>query len=399
MRACPKVLEGVDQAAPVSPEQPAHRSAVSHDRRQKFLEKISNDVCCFPIHFVRCFFATHRIMYNRRMIQPLESTSEASRRAGDGVSERKIHVAVLIPCFNESGTVATVVRDFQQALPDAVVYVYDNNSTDGTIEVARASGAIVREEHQQGKGHVVRRMFADVEADVFILVDGDDTYEAASAPRMVRHLLDNGLDMITARRIATSEEAYRFGHVLGNRLLTSLVARSFGRRVSDLLSGYRVLSRRFVKSFPVLAGGFEIETELTIHALELGMPQDEIDTAYKERPEGTESKLNTYRDGARILKTILVLLKEERPLVFFSSFFVLFAAASVLFAWPIFIEFIETGLVPRLPTAVLSTGLMLIAFLSLACGLILDTVTRGRRELKRLSYLQIPGPDARRFGE
>ncbi len=333
------------------------------------------------------------------MIQPLQSTSEVDRRAGGGIAERKLRVAVLVPCFNESGTIATVIRDFQRALPDAVVYVYDNNSNDDTIAVARSNGAVVREEHQQGKGHVVRRMFADIEADVFILVDGDDTYEAAAAPKMVRHLLDNGLDMITARRIATSEEAYRFGHVFGNRMLTSLVARSFGRRVSDLLSGYRVFSRRFVKSFPVLTGGFEIETELTIHALELGMPQDEIDTDYKERPEGTESKLNTYRDGARILKTILVLLKEERPLVFFSSFFALFAAASVMSAWPVLIEFIETGLVPRLPTALLSTGLMLIAFLSLACGLILDTVTRGRRELKRLSYLQIPGPDARRFGE
>ncbi len=333
------------------------------------------------------------------MIQPLQSTSEVDRRAGGGIAERKLRIAVLVPCFNESGTIATVIRDFQRALPDAVVYVYDNNSNDDTIEVARSNGAVVREEHQQGKGHVVRRMFADIEADVFILVDGDDTYEAAAAPKMVRHLLDNGLDMITARRIATSEEAYRFGHVFGNRMLTSLVARSFGRRISDLLSGYRVFSRRFVKSFPVLTGGFEIETELTIHALELGMPQDEIDTDYKERPAGTESKLNTYRDGARILKTILVLLKEERPLVFFSSFFALFAAASVLSAWPILIEFIETGLVPRLPTAVLSTGLMLLAFLSLACGLILDTVTRGRRELKRLSYLQIPGPDARRFGE
>ncbi len=333
------------------------------------------------------------------MIQPLQSTSEVDRRAGGGIAERKLRIAVLVPCFNESGTIATVIRDFQRALPDAVVYVYDNNSNDDTIEVARSNGAVVREEHQQGKGHVVRRMFADIEADVFILVDGDDTYEAAAAPKMVRHLLDNGLDMITARRIATSEEAYRFGHVFGNRMLTSLVASSFGRRISDLLSGYRVFSRRFVKSFPVLTGGFEIETELTIHALELGMPQDEIDTDYKERPAGTESKLNTYRDGARILKTILVLLKEERPLVFFSSFFALFAAASVLSAWPILIEFIETGLVPRLPTAVLSTGLMLLAFLSLACGLILDTVTRGRRELKRLSYLQIPGPDARRFGE
>ncbi len=333
------------------------------------------------------------------MMQPIENQVDHERRAGGGIKQRKIRVAVLVPCFNEEDSIGAVVRDFRQSLPDAAIYVYDNNSTDRTIEVAREHGAVVREERQQGKGHVVRRMFADIEADIFILVDGDDTYDAAAAPKLVRHLLDNGLDMITAKRVAVSDDAYRFGHVFGNRLLTGLVAHSFGRRVSDLLSGYRVLSRRFVKSFPVLAGGFEIETELTVHALELGMPQDEIETKYRERPEGSESKLNTYRDGARILRLIVVLLKEERPLAFFSAVFALLAVTSVVLAWPIFIAFFETGLVLRIPTAILSTGIMLLAFLSLTCGFILDTVTRGRRELKRLSYLQIPGPDARRFGE
>ena len=333
------------------------------------------------------------------MMQAVENPVDHERRTGGGIQQRRNRVAVLVPCFNEEDSIGAVVRDFRRSLPDAAIYVYDNNSTDRTIEVAREHGAVVRKEHQQGKGHVVRRMFADIEADIFILVDGDDTYDAAAAPQLVQHLLDNGLDMITAKRVAVSDEAYRFGHVFGNRLLTGLVAHSFGRRVSDLLSGYRVLSRRFVKSFPVLASGFEIETELTVHALELGMPQDEIETKYRERPEGSESKLNTYRDGARILRLIVVLLKEERPLAFFSAVFALLAITSVVLAWPIFIAFFETGLVLRIPTAILSTGIMLLAFLSLTCGFILDTVTRGRRELKRLSYLQIPGPDARRFGE
>lgn len=310
-----------------------------------------------------------------------------------------LSIAVLVPCYNEESTIGTVIDDFRRAVANSVIYVYDNNSTDRTIEIAKAHGAIVRSEALQGKGHVVRRMFADIEADVFILVDGDDTYDASAAPAMVAELLDNGMDMITGRRVETSTEAYRFGHRFGNKLLTNLVSAPFGRRVSDLLSGYRVLSRRFVKSFPVLSGGFEIETELTVHALELGMPQAEMDTQYKERPEDSESKLNTYRDGARILKTIIVLLKEERPLAFFSVVFAVLATASVLLSVPIIIEFIETGLVPRFPTAILSTGLMLLAFLALACGFVLDTVTRGRRELKRLSYLRIPGPDARRFGE
>ena len=339
-----------------------------------------------------------RIMYNASMANHTSQIA-TERRDDPNIRDRRLRVAVLVPCYNEDATIGTVVTDFRAALPDASIYVYDNNSTDDTIKVAEQAGALIRREHQQGKGHVVRRMFADIEADVYVLVDGDDTYEAAAAPRLVARVLDNGLDLLTAKRVATSGEAYRFGHQFGNWLLTTLVAGSFGSRVSDMLSGYRVLSRRFVKSFPILSGGFEIETELTVHALELGMPQDEVETVYKERPEGSDSKLNTYKDGARILQTIVVLLKEERPLAFFTVLFAILSFSSVLLAWPIFVTFLATGLVPRIPTAILSTGLMLLAFLSLASGMILDTVTRGRRELKRLSYLRIPGPDARRFGE
>ncbi len=324
---------------------------------------------------------------------------EVDRRAAAGIESREVRIAVLVPCYNEATTIGAVVSDFRSALPHAAIYVFDNNSSDATIDVAREAGAIVREEHMQGKGHVVRRMFADIEADVYILVDGDDTYEAAAAPRLVSQLLDEGLDMVTGKRVHESEAAYRPGHVFGNRMLTTLVAMIFGSRVSDLLSGYRILSRRFVKSFPVLSRGFEIETELTVHALELDMPQSESATVYKERPPDSESKLNTIRDGIRILKTIVKLLKEERPLPFFGAIFFVLASASVLLAWPILVEYLETGLVPRFPTAILSTGMMLLAFLSLASGFILDTVTRGRRELKRLFYLRVPGPGVRRFGE
>jgi glycosyltransferase involved in cell wall biosynthesis len=301
-------------------------------------------------------------------------------------------IAVLIPCFNEAAAIGTVVADFRAALPGAVIHVYDNNSTDGTAAAARAAGAVVRHEALQGKGNVVRRMFADVEADIYVLVDGDDTYEAAAAPRMVALLCERGLDMVTGTRTGGGAAAYRRGHRFGNRVLTGLVAGVFGDRVSDMLSGYRVFSRRFVKSFPALAGGFETETEFTVHALELGMPIGEVPTAYKERPPGSASKLNTIRDGVRILRTILVLVKEERPLPFFG-----FAALALLLAGlglfvPVLLTYLETGLVPRLPTAVLSLGLVLLSFLSLACGLVLDTVTRGRKEAKRIAYLSIPGP-------
>jgi glycosyltransferase involved in cell wall biosynthesis len=301
-------------------------------------------------------------------------------------------IAVLVPCYNEEAAIAKVVRDFRAVIPGAVIYVYDNNSTDQTRTRAREAGAVVRGEQRQGKGNVVRRMFADIEADIYVLVDGDDTYDAGAAPRMIRSAVENGADLLTARRIHTQAGAYRTGHVLGNRVLTGLTAMLFNVKLSDMLSGYRVFSRRFVKSFPFTAEGFGIETELTVHAVRLMMPLAEMDTRYKERPAGSVSKLNTYRDGFRILRTIGHLVREERPLVFFTTGFAILAAVSVLISLPVFQDYLATGQVPRLPTAILATGLMLLAFLSLTCGLILDTVTRGRWEQKRMAYLAIPGP-------
>lgn len=299
-------------------------------------------------------------------------------------------IAVLVPCYNEEAAVQAVIRGFRAALPAATIYVYDNNSSDGTAAAARAAGALVRIERLQGKGNVIRRMFADIEADAYVLVDGDATYDAASAPAMVEMLLRDRLDMVNGARVSDAEGAYRPGHRFGNAVLTGLVARIFGDRVSDMLSGYRVFSRRFVKSFPALSGGFETETEFTIHALELRMPIGEVPTPYRERPVGSVSKLRTYSDGFRILRTIVLLVKEERPLPFFSAIAGLLLLAAVLLALPVLADFVRTGLVPRLPTAVLATGLVLLASLSLTCGLILDSVTRGRKELKRLSYLAIP---------
>jgi len=304
-------------------------------------------------------------------------------------------IAVLVPCWNEAATIGAVVSAFRASLPSARIYVFDNNSTDDTRAVAARAGAIVRSETRQGKGNVVRRMFADVEADIYILVDGDGTYDAASAPRLLDHLLDGGYDMVSATRAATAHEAYRVGHVFGNRLLTGIVAQVFGRPMRDLLSGYRVMSRRFVKSFPALSVGFEIETELTVHALELGIPFSEFETPYFARPEGSQSKLSTFRDGWKILVTIVKLVKGERPLAFFTAIGGLLAAASLAVGIPLWFEFFETGLVPRQPSAVLATGLMLSAFLSFACGLILDTVTKGRQEMKRLAYLALPSLAAR----
>jgi glycosyltransferase involved in cell wall biosynthesis len=298
-----------------------------------------------------------------------------------------LRVAVLVPCFNEEVAIAQVVGDFRAVLPQATIYVYDNNSTDRSAEIASLAGATVRRESHQGKGHVVRRMFADVEADVFVLVDGDATYDAPSAPTMIARLIEDRLDMVVAARHDREKAAYRPGHRTGNRLLTGFVAAVFGAPVTDILSGYRVFSRRFVKSFPVLSRGFEIETELTVHALELELPVAEIPTPYYARPAGSVSKLSTWRDGLRILATIGRLYRSERPLPFFSAIGVVLAAVSVALAIPIVITFMERGLVPRLPTAVLSTGLMLAGFLSIASGLILDTVTRGRREMKLLAYL------------
>ena len=302
-------------------------------------------------------------------------------------------IAVLIPCYNEEAAVPKVVQDFRAQLPDAAIYVYDNNSKDRTVEVAKAAGAIVRTEPLQGKGNVVRRMFADIDADIYVLVDGDATYDAASAPKMIQALLDGPLDMVNGSRVTDIEKAYRPGHRFGNWLLTSMVAWIFGNRFSDMLSGYRVMSRRYVKSFPALAAGFETETELTVHALELRMPIAEIATPYKDRPPGSVSKLSTFRDGFRILWTIIVLVKEERPMQFFSLLALTIATIATLLMIPIVSTYIHTGLVPRLPTAVLAMGLMILAFLSLTCGLVLDTVTRGRREMKRMRYLNIPAPD------
>jgi glycosyltransferase involved in cell wall biosynthesis len=301
-------------------------------------------------------------------------------------------IAVLIPCYNEEVAIGAVIAGFRAALPDAAIYVFDNNSRDRTVEIARAAGAHVRREARQGKGAVVRRMFADVEADTYVLVDGDGTYDAASAPRLVAALIEECLDMVCASRVAQGQEAYRAGHRFGNRVLTSLVARLFGRGLDDMLSGYRVFSRRFVKSFPALAHGFETETELTVHALSLSMPFAELPTPYRGRPEGSASKLNTWRDGMRILLAIFVLVKEERPLPFFALLGGLLCLASLLLGWPVVLTWLETGLVPRLPTALLATGLMLLGFLSFTCGLVLDTVTHGRREMKRLAYLAHRAP-------
>jgi glycosyltransferase involved in cell wall biosynthesis len=303
-------------------------------------------------------------------------------------------VAILIPCFNEEVAVATVVNDFRKALPSATIYVYDNNSTDRTAEVASQAGAIVRSEPRQGKGHVVRRMFGDVDADVYVLVDGDATYDATSAPAMIEALLNDRLDMVVGRRIEQQVAAYRLGHRAGNSLLTGFLSLTFGQNFKDVLSGYRVFSRRFVKSFPVLSDGFEIETELSVHALQLALPVAEIETPYFARPQGSISKLSTWKDGFRILGTIMKLYRSEKPLRFFGTIGLFFGIVSIGLAIPVTVTYLETGLVPRLPTAVLSTGLMIVGVLSFSSGLVLDTVTRGRREIKLLAYLAQPSlPD------
>jgi glycosyltransferase involved in cell wall biosynthesis len=305
-------------------------------------------------------------------------------------------LAVLVPCFNEEATIAKVVADFCAALPEAAIYVYDNNSADRTVDVARAAGALVRGEMHQGKGNVVRRMFADVDADIYVLVDGDATYDAASARTMIARLVEERLDMVVGARVDQEEAAYRPGHRTGNRLLTRFFALAFHAPFSDILSGYRVFSRRFVKSFPVLSRGFEIETELSVHALELELAVAEIPTPYYARPEGSISKLSTWRDGLRILLTIVGLYRSERPLAFFSGLGVVLAIVSVSLAIPIFVTYFEQGLVPRIPTAILSTGLMLLAWLSIVAGLVLDTVTRGRREMKLIAYLEQAPPGEER---
>ena len=301
-------------------------------------------------------------------------------------------VAVLLPCYNEEAAIAATVAGFRKALPGATIYVYDNNSSDRTCAVAAKAGAIVRTERQQGKGHVVRRMFADVDADIYVIADGDLTYDPKAAPAMVAMLAADQLDMIVGTRKHEAKEAFRGGHVLGNRIFTGLLSGLFGRSFSDIFSGYRVFSRRFVKSFPVLSSGFEIETEISVHALELRMPVGEVETAYASRPEGSHSKLSTYSDGWRILKTIVTLYRIERPVLFFGTIGALLVAAAILLSVPLIVTYLNTGLVPRFPTAILATGMVIVAVLCFFAGLILDTVTRGRREVRRLAYLAQPAP-------
>ena len=307
-----------------------------------------------------------------------------------GMTEPRI--AVLLPCYNEEAAIAQTVAGFRAALPSAAIYVYDNNSKDRTVEVARAAGAVVRSERMQGKGNVVRRMFADVDADIYVMADGDATYDAEAAPQLVRRLIDEQLDMVVGSRVTQHDAAYRRGHVMGNRLLTGMLAKLFGRSFTDILSGYRVFSRRFVKSFPVLSGGFEIETEISVHALELRMPVGEVETRYFARPEGSASKLSTYSDGFRILNTIVTLYRIERPLLFFGAIGGLLAFLALVLGIPLAITYYHTHLVPRLPTAIMATGLIILAALCFFAGLILDTVVRGRREVRRLAYLGHPAP-------
>jgi glycosyltransferase involved in cell wall biosynthesis len=298
-------------------------------------------------------------------------------------------IAVIVPCYNEEVAIATVVEQFKAVLPTATIYVYDNASTDRTIEVARAAGAVVRSEPRKGKGNVVRRMFADVDADIYLMVDGDATYHAPTALEMIDRLTRENLDMVVGTRKSEVEAAYRAGHQFGNRLFNWILETLFGSHFEDIFSGYRVFSRRFVKSFPAASSGFDVETELSVHALELAMPVSEIESPYGARPEGSASKLHTYRHGSMILWRIMILYKEVRPFQFFSGIAVVLALTSVLLAYPIIVTYIETGLVPRFPTAILATGLMILAFISITCGLILDSVRRGRRETKRLFYLQL----------
>ncbi len=338
---------------------------------------------------VRCYRERVELLTPYPALAPAELT-----RPVDAVfpqEQRSLpRIAVLVPCYNEEAAIGKVVQAFQRDMPEARIYVYDNNSTDRTVWEARAAGALVAREPLQGKGHVIRRMFSDVEADVYVLVDGDNTYEAASARPMVEMLVADGLDMVTGTRVTQIRAAYRLGHRFGNGMLTKIVGLVFGNRVTDMLSGYRVFSRRFVKSFPALSSGFETETEFTIHALELKMPLGELETPYRDRGEGSASKLNTYRDGVRILWTIVNLIKDQRPLQFFSVLAAFLFTAGVGLSVPIFFEFHRTHLVPRFPTAILSTGMVLLAFLLLVCGLVLESVSRGRKEAKRMVYLANP---------
>jgi Glycosyltransferases involved in cell wall biogenesis len=300
---------------------------------------------------------------------------------------RNLKIGVLIPCFNEEKTIGSVVKKLQNELPDADIYVYDNNSNDRTSDVARASGAVLRFEGRQGKGFVVRRMFADIEADIYVLIDGDDTYDVTSVHKLIDYLCENNLDMVVGARIPMDDSCYPPGHTLGNKMFTRFVSLLFRKTFTDIFSGYRVFSRRFVKTFPCTSRGFEIELELTIRSLEMELPVGEINAPYYARPIGSESKLSTIKDGSRILLKIFLLLKELRPVLFFSTISAIFFICSLVLAFPLLKTYIDTGLVPRFPTAILSTGLMILAFLSLFLGVLLDSVSRSRKEVKYLAYL------------
>lgn len=319
-----------------------------------------------------------------------DMTLSLKGEANRAPENRRLAIAVLIPCYNEEVTIGKVVADFRAALPSATIYVYDNNSHDNTIEVAQNAGAVVRKEARQGKGNVVRRMFADIEADVYVLVDGDDTYDAAASAALVNRLIEERLDFINGMRVSSAKDAYRTGHRFGNWLLTGLVRQIFGRQFNDMLSGYKFLSRRFVKSFPAMSIGFETETELAVHALELRMPSTEVATIYKERPPGSVSKLRTYSDGVRIMMLIARLVKDERPMHFFGLAGAVLIVAAFLLSVPLLVTYLETGLVPRVPTAILSVALVIVGVLSIFTGLILDMTTKTRREMKRLIYLSFP---------
>lgn len=301
-----------------------------------------------------------------------------------------VRVAVLIPCYSEAVTIAQMIEGFRATLPDADIYVYDNNSTDGSADLARRAGAIVRDERRQGKAHVVRRMFADIEADVYLMVDGDATYKSAAAPRLVGELLAGPFDYVNGARVRTSREAYRPGHEIGNKLLSEIVAAIFGARSRDVLFGFKAMSRRFAKSFPAMSTGFEIETEILVHALDLDIPMSEIDALYNERPAESVSKLSTFRDGVRILWLISRLIRDMLPLQYFSTIGAMFVIVPVAAGIPVVVTYLETGLVPRLPTALLAVGAMIVGVAAFFTGLILVNVSRGCRETKLLIFLSYP---------
>jgi hypothetical protein len=311
-----------------------------------------------------------------------------------------LRIVAIVPCHNEESAIEQVVTDLKVAIPHMAVFVYDNASTDNTAGVAEAAGAAVRFEPLRGKGNVIRRAMADLDADVFLMIDGDDTYDASAAPEMIRLLLDGPYDQVTGVRTASQRGAYRAGHLLGNRMFNKVVSVIFGRPVTDMLSGYRVFSRRFVKSFPAVSRAFEIETELTVHAINTRVPQAEVAVRFKDRAEGSASKLRTYQDGFKILRMISRLLHHERPLALYSTIAGLIVATAVGISIPVIGEYIETGLVGRFPTAILSASLVVVAFIVLVVGILLDGLRKVRQETTRIAYMATaPPPYLRRSAQ